>query len=121
MREFFLDLLRSPSAFYDEPGKYARNQIAHTLLVGWLPGRAALAATAVHPILGAAVAVLFMGGYLIWEWVQFRRYAATLDDFFEDLGHVYGGFFTGFLQVEIMLFIHAILIQSGYIWRKRNG
>lgn len=78
-------LWQTPSAFRDEPGKYARNVAGHSLAVGFLPGL----------ILGPAGVGLGLGLYAMWELSQWQWRRATPADCWEDWAFVAAGAFLG--------------------------
>lgn len=103
-----LGLLRSPTAYEREPWKYLTNQIGHAYIVGFIPAFC----------FGWPVIPLIALAYAFWEYVQLRRYGATLSDGLEDLGHVLTGAFAAFYPWAVIP--HLVLIAAGVQWRREN-
>lgn len=104
-----LGLLRSPTAYQREPGKYAANQIGHAYIVGFIPAY----------FLGALFIPVIALVYAFWEYIQLRKYGATLSDGIEDLGHVLMGAFAALFPWVIIP--HLVLIAAGVQWRRENA
>lgn len=107
--KWLLDLLRRPSSFRDDPLGYARNQFGHGYIVG-----------GGLTILGMPLWLIVIG-YAIWETIQWGFYDATVDDAFEDLGHVALVAAAFHLMAPELLLVQACFVAAGYFWRKQSG
>ena len=102
-------LLRSPSAYEKEPGKYLLNQIGHAYLVGFAPA---------YVFGWQAIPVLTMI-YAFWEFIQFCWFDAKPSDCLEDLGHVITGAFVAMFPAAAIP--HLVLVAAGVQWRRENA
>lgn len=102
-------LLRSPSAYEKEPGKYLLNQIGHAYLVGFAP---------VFVFGWQAIPFLAMI-YAFWEFIQFCWFDALASDCLEDLGHVLIGAFVALYA--LVAIPHLVLVAAGVQWRRENA
>lgn len=104
-----IGLLRSPSAYEKEPGKYLLNQIGHAYVVGFLPVFA----------LGWQTIPFIAMVYIFWEFIQLCWFNARLSDCLEDLGHVLMGAFVAIYAAVAIP--HLILVAAGWQWRRENA
>jgi hypothetical protein len=108
-----MHLLRTPSAYWNDPWGFARNQVAHGYIIG---GGGALMLSpwawwAILPI------------YALWEFVQIENYRARPWDSVEDFANVAVIAFAVARPDAWAFFaaVHALFLLSGWLRRRQNA
>lgn len=112
--KWLFSLLATPSSFPSDPWGYARNQIGHGYVVGGL----GTLIFGIWPVLAL---------YLVWEWVQYRRFGGSLSDGIEDCANVLAVALAVSLWRPEVILIHSIYLAAEFSARMeirkggRNG
>ncbi|GAA0309174.1 hypothetical protein [Rhodovulum strictum] len=104
LRELFL----TPSAFPDDPRKYARNQVLHFALVGALP----------VALIGPWFAPISLTLYAGWEWLQWRYLGGDLSDGLEDMAFQSAGVILCVTLFWPMLVPMGLILGAGVALRR---
>ena len=99
-------LWQTPSAFYDDWRKYARNQLGHALVVGILPG------FFLGHFAGFGLAL-----YAVWEITQWQFRRALASDCVEDWAFVACGAAFGVTGSVWFLVVMMAFLAAGVLWR----
>lgn len=110
--EWIAYLWKTPSAFQDNWLKYAKNQLAHGLVIGFLP------ALFLSP---SAIGILLVC-YALWEYSQWQFRRAEASDCWEDWAFVASGAFAGMTGSLGYIVIMIAVLVAGIFWRvERHG